>query len=63
MLQNYNYLKNKYLIGIFDLIIQVEPALLSQLVLDTYECWKVGQKYEVTAKVFIMNHLEGSVCW
>lgn len=30
---------------------EVEPTVLSQLVLDMYECWKIGQKYEPFVKV------------
>ncbi|XP_031557647.1 uncharacterized protein LOC116294232 [Actinia tenebrosa] len=30
---------------------QVEPAVLSQLLFDAYECWKIAQKYEGTAKI------------
>lgn len=31
--------------------LQVEPSVLSQLVVDMYECWKTGQKYEPYVKV------------
>ncbi|KAJ7387338.1 hypothetical protein OS493_004326 [Desmophyllum pertusum] len=30
---------------------KVEPSVLSQLVMDMYECWKTGQKYEPSVKV------------
>ena len=35
----------------------MEPAVLSQLVFDAYECWKTAQKYEGTAKVQIHSLL------
>lgn len=30
---------------------KVEAIVLSQLVMDVYECWKIGQKYEQYVKV------------
>ena len=36
----------------FSSYLQVESSVLSQLVVDMYECWKTGQKYEPYVKVY-----------
>ena len=38
----------------------MEPSALSQLVMDMYECWKTGQKYEPSVKVY-HNFVKGMI--